>query len=80
MIPIFEMAPFVPGGTLFRVVISLGGDFERIPSSEARVSPRQHAKWLEQYHSVSVTSSKGIHIGIFGEFLRDIELCLPTSG
>lgn len=28
------------------VVINLGGERERMPSSDASVSPRQHAKWL----------------------------------
>ena len=30
--------PFVPGGTVAKVVISLGGLFERMPSSDAQVS------------------------------------------
>lgn len=45
-VPVRETPPFVPGGTTLNVVISRGGVFERIPSSEASVSPRQHAKWL----------------------------------
>jgi len=39
--------PFVPGGTGFRVVISLGFERARIPSSDAKVSPRQHPKCLK---------------------------------
>ena len=45
-VPVRDTPPFVPGGTALNVVMRRGGDFERIPSSEARVSPRQHAKWL----------------------------------
>lgn len=44
------MAPFVPGGTRLKVVMSRGGDFERIPSSDASVSPRQHASCLLVVH------------------------------
>ena len=36
--PIKVTAPFVPGGTVAKVVINLGGFFERIPNSEAQVS------------------------------------------
>lgn len=48
-VPIADMPPFVPGGTGLNVVISLGGDLDRIPSSEARVSPKQQPKWLNQF-------------------------------
>jgi hypothetical protein len=41
-VPSNDIPPFVPGGTVFKVVMSMGLDFERMPSSEARVSPRQH--------------------------------------
>lgn len=44
MVPTVDKAPFVPGGTDRRVVIRIGRDFESIPNSEARVSPKQHAK------------------------------------
>jgi hypothetical protein len=40
------MAPLVPGGTRLKVVMSRGVDFERIPSSDASVSPMQHASCL----------------------------------
>ena len=46
-VPKVETPPLVPGGTGLRVVIRRGREDERIPSSEASVSPRQHAKWLE---------------------------------
>lgn len=45
-VPSRDTPPFVPGGTTFSVVMRIGGVLERIPSSEARVSPRQHAKCL----------------------------------
>jgi hypothetical protein len=38
--------PFVPGGQGRKVVIKMGDREERMPSSDARVSPRQVAKWL----------------------------------
>lgn len=43
-VPSDDTPPFVPGGTRLQVVINNGADLERIPSSEAIVSPRQHAK------------------------------------
>lgn len=46
-VPPKEIPPLVPGGTGFSVVISTGFDWESIPSSEARVSPKQHAKCLQ---------------------------------
>jgi hypothetical protein len=46
IVPIRDIAPFVPGGTGLRVVIKCGLDFDRMPSSDARVSPRQQAKCL----------------------------------
>ena len=48
-VPPRDTAPFVPGGTGLSVVIKIGGVGERMPSSEARVSPRQHAKWLSKH-------------------------------
>lgn len=45
-VPTSDMPPFVPGGTGLSVVMRMGGVRERMPSSEASVSPRQHAKWL----------------------------------
>ena len=46
IVPIVDIAPFVPGGTGLRVVIKIGLDFDRMPSSDASVSPRQQAKCL----------------------------------
>jgi len=43
-VPPREIAPFVPGGTGLNVVIRIGGVGERMPSSEASVSPKQQAK------------------------------------
>lgn len=43
-VPTSDTPPFVPGGTREKVVMRIGGDLDRIPSSEASVSPRQHAK------------------------------------
>jgi len=48
-VPPSETPPFVPGGTVLNVVTSTGGCEERMPSSEARVSPRQQAKWLVKH-------------------------------
>ena len=45
-VPPREIPPFVPGGTGLRVVMRMGLEWERMPSSEARVSPRQQAKCL----------------------------------
>lgn len=45
-VPPSEIAPFVPGGTGFSVVMRIGGDRESMPSSEASVSPRQQANLL----------------------------------
>lgn len=45
-VPNRDIAPFVPGGTSLRVVIKRGLDFDRMPSSDARVSPKQQAKCL----------------------------------
>lgn len=36
----------LPGGTRLKLVMRNGFDLDRIPISEARVSPRQQAKWL----------------------------------
>lgn len=43
-VPVRDTPPFVPGGTTLNVVMRRGGFFDRIPSSEASVSPRQQAK------------------------------------
>jgi hypothetical protein len=47
-VPPRDMAPLVPGGTGLSVVIKIGGEWERMPSSEANVSPRQQAKCLQR--------------------------------
>lgn len=43
-VPSVDIPPLVPGGTGWNVVTKRGLDLESIPSSEANVSPRQHAK------------------------------------
>ncbi len=45
-VPRADTPPFVPGGTLLQVVIKKGADLERMPNSDAIVSPRQQAKCL----------------------------------
>ena len=45
-VPMVDIPPFVPGGTGFRVVMRMGGERDKMPSSEASVSPRQQAKCL----------------------------------
>lgn len=49
IVPPIDIAPLVPGGTCSKVVTNRGFDRDKIPSSEARVSPRQHANCL--YHN-----------------------------
>lgn len=41
--PQLDTPPFVPRGTLSNDVIKYGSDLESIPSSDAHVSPLQHA-------------------------------------
>lgn len=41
-----ETPPFVPGGTVLPDRMKKGGEEERMPSSDARVSARQVEKWL----------------------------------
>lgn len=60
-VPTRDMPPLVPGGTGFKVVMRIGGDVDRMPSSDASVSPRQHAKCLEQ--GVSAPSRLGLEFG-----------------
>jgi hypothetical protein len=50
--PSEETPPFVPGGTVLPERMKNGGEAERMPSSEARVSARQVAKWLENASAV----------------------------
>lgn len=45
---VMEIPPIVPGGTGLKWVIKRGGARERMPSSEARVSSRRHAKCLHE--------------------------------
>ena len=45
-VPPNDIAPFVPGGTRLKVVISLGCERDKIPSSDASVSPKQHENCL----------------------------------
>lgn len=45
-VPRTDKPPLVPGGTRLSVVIKIGGDLDNMPSSEAKVSPKQQAKWL----------------------------------
>lgn len=49
-VPRVDMPPLVPGGTGLSVVIKMGGDLDNIPSSDARVSPKQQEKWLDLVH------------------------------
>jgi len=44
-VPRTDKPPLVPGGTGLRVVIKMGGDLDNMPSSDAKVSPKQQAKW-----------------------------------
>lgn len=39
-----EIPPFVPLGTFFKLVINTGSDRDKIPNSDAHVSPLTHAK------------------------------------
>lgn len=57
-VPIRESPPFVPGGTGFSVVMRIGGERERMPSSDARVSPRQHAKCLQNRFQLRFSKSE----------------------
>jgi hypothetical protein len=52
-VPSTDMPPLVPGGTRFHVVMRIGGVFERIPSSEARVSPKQQLKCLQKVEELN---------------------------
>lgn len=49
-VPRVDKPPLVPGGTDLSVVIKMGGDLDNIPSSDARVSPKQQEKWLDAVH------------------------------
>lgn len=46
LVPSHDNAPLVPGGTKRKVVRRIGGVVERMPSSDASVSPRQQPKCL----------------------------------
>lgn len=43
-VPRTDRPPLVPGGTGLNVVIKIGGDLDKMPSSDAKVSPKQQAK------------------------------------
>lgn len=45
-VPRTDKPPLVPGGTGLNVVIKMGGDFDNMPNSDAKVSPKQQEKWL----------------------------------
>lgn len=49
-VPRTDKPPLVPGGTGLSVVIKMGGDLDNMPSSDARVSPKQQEKWLDVVH------------------------------
>jgi hypothetical protein len=49
-VPRMDMPPLVPGGTRLSVVIKMGDDLDNMPSSDARVSPKQQEKWLDVVH------------------------------
>lgn len=49
-VPSIDKPPLVPGGTGLSVVIKMGGDLDNMPSSDARVSPKQQEKWLDVAH------------------------------
>lgn len=53
-VPRTDKPPLVPGGTGLNVVIRMGGDLDNIPSSDAKVSPKQQAKWLNTIHQTFV--------------------------
>jgi len=44
-VPRTDKPPLVPGGTGLNVVIKIGGDLDNTPNSDAKVSPKQQAKW-----------------------------------
>lgn len=60
-VPSIDMAPFVPGGTCFRVVMRIGLDFESIPSSEASVSPKLHPNYYKQVSREELLHGAGEH-------------------
>ena len=53
-VPRVDKPPFVPGGTGLKVVIKMGGDLDNMPNSDARVSPKQQAKWLNAIRQIFV--------------------------
>jgi hypothetical protein len=56
-VPEVDVAPLVPGGTLAKVVIRRGGDLDKIPISDAMVSPKQHAKCLKAELSIVICNA-----------------------
>ena len=57
-VPRTDMPPLVPGGTGLNVVIKMGGDLDNMPNSDAKVSPKQQAKWLKVIHQTFVETYK----------------------
>ena len=53
-VPRTDKPPFVPGGTGLNVVIKMGGDLDNMPSSDAKVSPKQQEKWLNAIRQTHV--------------------------
>ena len=49
-VPRTDIPPLVPGGTGLNEVIKMGGDLDNMPSSDAKVSPKQQEKWLNAIH------------------------------
>lgn len=58
-VPRTDMPPFVPGGTGLNVVIRMGGDLDNMPNSDAKVSPKQQAKWLNAIRQTLVETCEG---------------------
>jgi len=55
-VPRTDKPPLVPGGTGLSVVIKMGGDLDNMPSSDARVSPKQQEKWPRDARSRALLS------------------------
>lgn len=53
-VPRTDKPPLVPGGTGLNVVIKMGGDLDNMPNSDAKVSPKQQAKWLNAVYQIRV--------------------------
>jgi hypothetical protein len=64
-VPSTDKPPLVPGGTGLNVVIKMGGDLDNMPNSDAKVSPKQQAKWLNAIHQTFVETCE------YGAYPRD---------